>query len=117
MDDLLEYDNLAEYEQLPEILNQERSKRSAEENSSKCKKNKHMRCCNDDFKEPTETQEFKKSCFAEYRKARREQKNETENEIDIFNCEKVEKAKSKAICSSECVAKKQGWVKSFLKFT
>lgn len=110
MDDLLEFDTLAEEEQLPELLNQDRYKRSPDD-SNKCKKYRHYRCCNDDYKEAPEVQEYKKECFSEFRRAKKEQKNETtENEVDIFNCEKVEKAKSKAICSSECVARKQGWV-------
>lgn len=130
LDELIEYDALAEDEQPISTKHSERKRRNVESESAattlnaaaaaaqqppKCKPGgpRHNRCCNDGFEHSTDMKELKRQCFAEVKKARKAKHHGggmDGGDFDAFSCEKMERAKEKVLCAMECVSRKQNLV-------
>lgn len=65
-----------------------------------------QRCCNEAIENPSSMEkikELKKECFGKIK----ENRTESESELDAFSCERLQKKKTEIRCAYECILKKQ----------
>lgn len=65
-----------------------------------------QRCCNEAIENPSSMEkikDLKKECFGKIK----ENRTESESELDAFSCERLQKKKTEIRCAYECILKKQ----------